>query len=231
MKKIKNIILATVIAVTSLVSVAQAGQLINETSSTGNVITKNAYVGDSQRFAVTLTDFAKTNGVAETYQWFALDPIFGFASPIDGATNRVYQIDSVQTTDAAYRFVRVSDGTITEFSDLFALTVKQDGTLIVNNYYPDGLFATAVLQGQPFEFTVKLTDFGQDEKDDGNLTFQWYRVDGAGNQTAIPGATHRKYSVAAAQISDVSFYTVSVSNGTVTEQPAELFEVEVEVIN
>lgn len=228
MKKTKHIVLSVLLAVASLVTVAQAGTLIE---TTGNVVSKTAVVGDSQKFAVTRTDFAKTNGIKETYQWFALDPIFGFATPIDGATNRVYTIDSVTTDDAAYRFVRVQAGTVTDFSDLFGLTVKQDGVLIVNLWSPDGAYFTVPLLGQPFELKVKLTDFGQDENDDHNLTFQWYRVDGSGNQTAIPGATKRTYKVTAAQLSDVSFYTVSVSNGTTTEQPPELYDVEVEVVN
>lgn len=228
MKKTKYVILSVLLAVASLVTVAQAGTLIE---TTGNVVSKTAVIGDTQRFAVTKTEFAKTNGIKETYQWFALDPIFGFATPIADATNRVYEIDSVQTTDAAYRFVRVSAGTVTDFSDLFGLTVKQDGVLIVNIWSPDSEYVTSVLLGQSFELKVKLTDFGEDEKDNNNLIFQWYRVDGLGNQTAIPGATKRTYKVAAAQLSDVSFYTVSVSNGSTTEQPPELYDVQVEVVN
>ncbi len=214
------------LAITSLVSVARAGLLVQ---TDPDVISKTAFVGESQRFAFPRTDFDKTNGVPETYQWFELDPVFGFATPIPDATNRVYEIASVQTTDAAYRFVRVSDGTTTEFSTLIGLTVKQEGVLIVNVWSPDSEYVTLVHQGDPFELTVKLTDFGKSENDANNLTFQWYRVDGFGNQTAIPGATGRKYSVASAQTSDVSFYTVSVSDGTTTEQPPELYDVEVEV--
>lgn len=228
MKKTKYIILSVLLAVASLVSVAQAGQLIE---TTGGVVSKNAIVGESQKFAVTRTEFAKTNAIKETYQWFALDPIFGFASPIPDATNRVYEIASVQSTDAAYRFVRVQAGAVTDFSDLFGLTVKQDATLIVDIYSPDAEYVTSVLLGDPFELTVKLTDFGQSEKANHNLIFQWYRVDGSGVQTAIPGATKKSYKVSSAQISDVSFYTVSVSNGTTTEQPPELYDVQVEVVN
>jgi len=225
MKKKNHIILSVSLAIASLASVAQAGLLVQ----TEPDVLKTAFIGESQRFAFPKTDFDKTNGVPETYQWFALDPVFGFASPIADATNRVYDIASVQPTDAAYRFVRVSDGTTTEFSAFIALTVKQDGVLIENVWSPDSVYVTLIHQGEPFEFAVQLTDFGKSEKDANNLTFQWYRVDGFGNQTAIPGATSRKYSVASGQISDVSFYTVSVNNGTTTEQPPELYELEVEV--
>jgi hypothetical protein len=225
MKKTNRIILSASLAMASLVSVARAGLLVQ----TEPDVSKNAFVGESQRFAFPRTDFDKTNGIPETYQWIELDPVFGFSTPIPDATNRVYEIASVQPTDATYRLVRVSDGTTTEFSAFIALTVKQDGVLIVNTWSPDSVYLTLIHQGQPFELTVPLTDFGKSEKDANNLTFQWYRVDGFGNQTAIPGATSRTYSVASAQISDVSFYTVSVSNGTTTEQPPELYEVELEV--
>lgn len=225
MKKTNRIIVTVALAIASMVSVARAGLLVQ----TEPDVLKTALVGESQRFAFPRTDYVKTNGIPETYQWFALDPVFGFATPIPDATNRVYNIASVQSTDAAYRLVRVSDGTTTEFSAFIALTVKQDGVLIVNTWSPDSVYVTLVDQGQPFELSVQLTDFGKSEKDANNLTFQWYRVDGSGNQTAIPGATSRTYSVASAQISDVSFYTVSVSDGTTTEQPPELYDVEVEI--
>lgn len=225
MKKTNRIIVTVALAIASMVSVARAGLLVQ----TEPDVLKTALVGESQRFAFPRTDYDKTNGIPETYQWYALDPVFGFATPIPDATNRVYNIASVQSTDAAYRLVRVSDGTTTEFSAFIALTVKQDGVLIVNTWSPDSVYVTLVDQGQPFELSVQLTDFGKSEKDANNLTFQWYRVDGSGNQTAIPGATSRTYSVASAQISDVSFYTVSVSDGTTTEQPPELYDVEVEI--
>lgn len=176
-------------------------------------VEKNAWVGESQDIKFPKTDYVKTNGIVETWQWFNFN-----VGPMPGETNRVIELASVTPADAGYYFVQASDGTTTEFSALIALTVKEPATLINQLYHPDGegiLFANI---GDPFEIKVTLTDFGQDQRDNHLLSFQWYRLDSVGNKTAIAGATHRKYSVASAQIADVGRYTVVVTDGTTTEE-------------
>lgn len=181
---------------------------------------KVAWVGEAHGLKFSKTDYVKTNGIAETYQWFSFNQ-----GPIPDATNRVHEIESASPADADYYIVQVSDGIATEFSALIALTVKQAATLINQVYYPDGEGVVFASVGDPIEMKVTLTEFGQDQKDCGLLSFQWHRLDAGGNKTAIAGATHRKYSVPSAQISDVGRYTVVVTDGTTTEELVQPFTV------
>lgn len=183
-------------------------------------VSKNAWVGESQDLKLPKTDYAKTNGVAETYQWFNLN-----SGPIAGATNRVLELASVAAGDASYYIVQVSDGTTTEFSALIALTVKEPATLVNQVYHPDGEGIVFANVGDPIEMKVTLTEFGQDQRDCNLLSLQWYRLDSGGNKTAISGATKRKYAVASAQIADVGRYTVVVTDGTTTEELVQPFTV------
>jgi hypothetical protein len=187
-------------------------------------VEKNAWVGEAKDLKFPKTDYVKTNGITETYQWFNFN-----VGPMLGETNRVLELATVTPGDAGYYFVQVSDGTTTEFSALIALTVKEEAVLINQFYYPDGEGLVFVHQNDPFEIKVTLTEFGQDQKDCGHLSFQWYRLDSGGNKTAISGATHRKYSVASAQISDVGRYTVVVTDGTTTEELVQPFSVTLQI--
>lgn len=187
-------------------------------------VSKNAWVGESKDLKLPKTEQAKTNGIVETYQWFNFN-----IGPMPGETNRVLELATVAPSDAGFYFVQVSDGTTTEFSAFIALTVKEEATLINQFYYPDGEGLIFAHVGDPIEMKVTLTEFGQDQKDCHLLSFQWYRLDSGGNKTAITGATHRKYSVASAQIADVGRYTVVVTDGTTTEELVQPFSVTVQV--
>lgn len=187
-------------------------------------VSKNAWVGELQDIKFPKTETVKTNGITETWQWFNFN-----VGPMPDATNRVHEIASVTPADAGYYFVQVSDGTTTEFSALIALTVKEEAVLVNQIYHPDGEGIVFGNVGDPIEMKVTLTEFGQDQKDCHLLSFQWYRLDSGGNKTAITGATHRKYSVASAQISDVGRYTVVVTDGTTTEELVQPFSVILQV--
>lgn len=215
----KKIILITLLALSTVFG-ASAQTLIQST----NDVSKTRSVGDDVKFKVELTDFAKSEKHSLTYQWFGSVLPFGFFQPITDQTNRVLSISSVTTNDPAYFFVRVSDGTTTEFSPLNSLTVTQDGQLIVLVYSPDGEYPVVTELGQPTVLSVKKSP-GHPS----GIHFQWYRVDGSGNATVIPGATSKDYVIASTQISDVSFYTVTATKGSTTEQPPELYDVQVEV--
>lgn len=187
-------------------------------------VSKNAWSGESKDLKLPKTDYAKTNGIAESYQWYNFN-----VGQMTGETNRVLELATVTPTDAGYYFTQVSDGTTTEFSAFIALTVKESATLIIQSYHPDGEGGVFVHQGDPFTLKVTLTEFGQDQKDCHLLSFQWYRVDGGGNKTAISGATHRKYIVASAQIADVGRYTCVVTDGTTTEELAQPYSVTLQI--
>lgn len=215
----KNIILITLLALSTVFG-ASAQTLIQSTNSDN----KTRSVGDDVKFKVELTDFAKSEKHSLTYQWFGSVLPFGFFQPITDETNRVLRLDSVTTNSPAYFFVRVSDGTTTEFSPLNSLTVTQDGQLIVLVYSPDGEYPVVTVLGEQTVLSVKKAPDHPN-----GIHFQWYKVDGSGNQTAIPGATNKDYVIESTQISDVSFYTVTATKGSTTEQPPELYDVQVEV--
>lgn len=184
-------------------------------------VEKVAWVGESQDIKFPKTEMVKTNGIVETWQWFS----FANFGPIPGATNRVHEIASATPADADYYFVQVSDGITTEFSAFIALTVKEPATLINQVYTPDGEQLVFGNVGDPFTLKVTLTEFGQDQKDCGLLSFQWHRLDSGGNKTPISGATHRKYSVASSTIADVGRYTVVVTDGETSEEFVQPFSV------
>jgi len=216
----KNIVLSVLLALTTVVG-ASAQTLIATTNSANKVRS----IGDDVKFKVELTDYAQAEKTNITYQWFGSVLPFGFFQPLTDQTNRVLRIDSVTTNDPAYFFVKVSDGTKTEFSPLNSLTVTQDGDLIVKVWSPDGEYPTVTLLGQPTVLSVETV-----KKHSKNIDFQWYRVDGAGNATIIPGATNQNYVIESTQLSDVSFYTVTATKDGITEQPPELYDLMVEVV-
>lgn len=218
----KNIILIAVLALSTVFG-ASAQTLIQNTNDENKVRS----IGEDVKFKVELTEFAQSEKTNITYQWFGSVLPFGFFQPLTDQTNRVLRIDSVTTNDPAYFFVIVRDGTRTEFSPgIKSLTVTQNGDLIVKVWSPDGLYPTVTLLGQPTVLSVETV-----KKHPKDVTFQWYRVDGAGNSTLIPGATNKDYIIPSTQISDVSFYTVIATDGCTTEQPPELYDLEVEVVN
>lgn len=216
----KKLVLAVLLALATIVG-ANAQTLIQSTNS----VNKTRSVGDDVKFKVELTDFAKSEKQNLTYQWFGSVLPFGFFQPITDQTNRVLNISSVTTNDPAYFFVRVSDGTTTEISPFNSLTVTQDGQLIVQVWSPDGEYPVVTVLGQQTVLSVKKSPDHPN-----GIHFQWYRVDGSGNATAITGATNKDYVIASTQISDTGFYTVTATKGSTTEQPPELYDLQVEVV-
>jgi len=216
----KKIILITLLAIATVAG-ASAQTLIATTNSANKVRS----IGDDVKFKVELTDYAQSEKTNITYQWFGSVLPFGFFQPLTDQTNRVLKISSVTTNDPAYFFVKVSDGTKNEFSPLNSLTVTQDGDLIVKVWSPDGEYPVVTLLGQQTVLTVKKAPDAPK-----GIQWQWYRVDGAGNATIIPGATNKDYVIQSTQISDVSFYTVTATKDCITEQPPELYDLQVEVV-
>ncbi len=147
--------------------------------------------------SVTLTVVAGvTDGGTLTYQWRKNGVDIGSAvastltiSPVAPSDAGSYTVVVTNTKSGATASVTSSTATLT-------VATAERPTI------DSGPVSTTVAQGSAatFEVTASVTDGG-------TLSYQWYR-----NGTPVDGATGRTFTIAAAALSDVTDYTVLVTN-------------------
>ena len=126
-----------------------------------------------------------------SYQWKKGATILANTGNISGATNATLTLTNVQLADAGSYSVTVTNAAGTATSNAAALTAYVPTAAPTSQY---------VTPGSSVMFAVTTSGSG-------SPTYQWKL-----NGTAIPGATNTTYTVANAQVGNMGFYSVTVTN-------------------
>ncbi len=172
---------STVTSSTAILTVYRAPEIATQPQS------QTIKTGDLVTFSVDAT-----GNPAPTYQWQK------GGVDINGATNKTYQIPSVQASDAENYTANIMNIVDTITSNIAVLTVYTAPVISAN---PKD---TTVVKDNPVSFTVVASG-------NPSPTYQW-KKDGA----VIPGQTNSTYLIASAQTTHAGSYSVDVMNSVDT---------------
>jgi hypothetical protein len=163
----------------SVLTVNEKPQIISQSSS--------QTICENQSFSLGVT--ASGTGPL-TYQWYK------DGSAISGATNNIYTVSSVSTSDAATYVCKVSNSCV-------STPVASTGIVVTVKTAPSITSQTGTIDicsGSAAPFSVTATGTA-------TLTYQWYNASGS-----ISSATNNSYTISSASTSDAGNYYCVVSN-------------------